>query len=122
MLNTQKGLDAAGITLPNFKNVGRELAKESTPEPEETEEERIDRELKECGRSIVGAQAAARGLLVRDDVCRTRNRLRRAQEVVVRVQCVARGFLVRQVFKDHVQSYRQSKEWAIMVRFPIFSP
>jgi Ras GTPase-activating-like protein IQGAP2/3 len=46
---TQKGLTDAGIPMPNFGNVGRELAKdlneepdpEPEPEPEESEEERM---------------------------------------------------------------------------------
>ena len=40
---TQKGLKDAGVTMPNFSNVGRELAKEINEEPEEepeTEDER----------------------------------------------------------------------------------
>ncbi len=40
---TQKGLKDAGVSMPNFGNVGRELAKEINEEPEievETEDER----------------------------------------------------------------------------------
>ncbi len=40
---TQKGLKDAGVVMPNFGNVGKELAKEINEEPEvevETEEER----------------------------------------------------------------------------------
>lgn len=40
---TQKGLTASGVTMPNFGNVGRELAKEINEEPEvevETDDER----------------------------------------------------------------------------------
>lgn len=40
---TQKGLKDAGVAMPNFGNVGRELAKEINEEPEvdvETEDER----------------------------------------------------------------------------------
>lgn len=40
---TQKGLKDAGVIMPNFGNVGRELAKEINEEPEvevETEDER----------------------------------------------------------------------------------
>lgn len=40
---TQKGLKDAGVAMPNFGNVGRELAKEINEEPEvevESEEER----------------------------------------------------------------------------------
>lgn len=39
---TQKGLKDAGVAMPNFGNVGRELAKEINEEPEvdaETEDE-----------------------------------------------------------------------------------
>ena len=36
---TQKGLKDAGVPMPNFGNVGRELALEINEEPEETEEE-----------------------------------------------------------------------------------
>ena len=40
---TDRGLKAAGVPIPNFGNIGRELAKEINEEPEvevETEEER----------------------------------------------------------------------------------
>lgn len=40
---TQKGLTDSGVAMPNFGNIGRELAKEFNEEPEEeieTEEER----------------------------------------------------------------------------------
>lgn len=40
---TQRGLKEAGVPMPNFGNVGRELAKEINEEPEdepETEDER----------------------------------------------------------------------------------
>lgn len=37
---TQKGLKDSGVAMPNFGNVGRELAKEINEEPDpETEEE-----------------------------------------------------------------------------------
>lgn len=35
---TEKGLKAAGVPMPNFGNVGRELAKEINEEPEEEPE------------------------------------------------------------------------------------
>ena len=40
---TEKGLNDAGVTLPNFGNVGRDLAEKINEEPEaevETDEER----------------------------------------------------------------------------------
>jgi len=48
---TQKGLKDAGVAMPNFGNVGRELAKEINEEPEveeETEEERKSFYLIHC--------------------------------------------------------------------------
>ena len=41
---TQKGLKDAGVPMPNFGNIGRELAREINEEPEEdpeTEDERM---------------------------------------------------------------------------------
>ena len=115
LAKTQKGLDAAGITLPNFKNVSRELAKEPTPEPEETEEERIARELHDHEHFIVKLQAMARGGEVRDYIRRMKNRLRRAERGVVAMQSVIRGQMVRNIFDDHLKDYRMSVEWATMV-------
>ena len=118
LLKAQKGLDAAGITLPNFKNVSRELAKEPTPEPEETEEQRVDRELHECQKNIVELQAAIRGVSVRDRMRRLKNRLRRSEQGFVTLQALVRGQMVRDVFQDHLISYRQSVKWATMVHDP----
>ena len=35
---TQKGLKEAGVPMPNFSNISRELAKEMSEEPDEPEE------------------------------------------------------------------------------------
>jgi Ras GTPase-activating-like protein IQGAP2/3 len=115
LLKAQKGLDAAGITLPNFKNVSRELAREPTPEPEETEEQRIDRDLHDCDHVIVELQALMRGVGVRDRLKRTKNRLRRAERGIVGLQSLVRGEMVRVLFDDHLKRYRKSVEWATMV-------
>ena len=42
---TQKGLKEAGVPMPNFGNVGRELAKEINEEPEEEPETEDERKL-----------------------------------------------------------------------------
>jgi Ras GTPase-activating-like protein IQGAP2/3 len=120
LLKAQKGLDAAGITLPNFKNVSKELAKEPTPEPSpppETEEERIDRELGDCEEDVVGLQACVRGWLKRESLRRLKGRLRRAERYVVQVQASARGGFVRSVFGEHLRGYQESVKLALMVRF-----
>ena len=115
LLKAQKGLDAAGVTLPNFKNVSRELAKEPTPEPEETEEQRIDRELHECIPIVIHLQCMMRGVRVRDRFRRMKNRLRRAERNIVGLQSLVRGQMVRIVFDDHLKDYRASMDWAMKV-------
>lgn len=65
---TQRGLDAAGVAMPSFGALGRNLAKEMNEEPEpepETEEERVNRELHECIDSVIALQAITRGFLAR---------------------------------------------------------
>lgn len=65
---TQRGLDAAGVAMPSFGAVGKTLAKEMNVEPElepETEQERIDRELRECEPSVIALQSVVRGFLAR---------------------------------------------------------
>jgi Ras GTPase-activating-like protein IQGAP2/3 len=42
---TQKGLNDAGVALPNFGNIGRDLAKEFNEEPEEEVETEDEREF-----------------------------------------------------------------------------
>jgi Ras GTPase-activating-like protein IQGAP2/3 len=118
LLRAQKGLDAAGITLPNFKNVSRELAKEPTPEPEETDEERISRELGDHEHEIVELQALIRGGEVRSLLQRRRSRLRRAERGVVGLQSLIRGQMVRALFVDHLRDYRTTVDWATMVLSP----
>ena len=49
---TQKGLKESGVAMPNFGNVGRELAKEIDEEPEEEEE--TEDERKSASEILVG--------------------------------------------------------------------
>lgn len=62
---TQKGLDKSGVSMPNFSGMQANFAVEPEPEPVETEEDRIDRELMENEEIIVDLQAQVRGALVR---------------------------------------------------------
>ncbi|KAF9247031.1 ras GTPase-activating protein [Melanogaster broomeanus] len=88
---TQKGLNDAGVMMPNFGNVGRELAKEINEEPEveiETEDERRDRLLLESEDAIRAVQCLARGFLVRKAQATQRARLRFAERYVPKIQCL----------------------------------
>lgn len=49
---TQKGLKDSGVAMPNFGNVGRELAKEINEEPEEEVETEYQRRCPRLVRSI----------------------------------------------------------------------
>lgn len=95
---TQKGLNDAGITMPNFGNVGRELAKEINEDPEieiETEEERCDRLLAENEGSIRALQCRARGFLIRKAYATQRSHVRLAERYVPKIQAHCRGVLAR---------------------------
>ncbi|KAI0307116.1 hypothetical protein B0F90DRAFT_1622592 [Multifurca ochricompacta] len=94
---TQKGLKDAGVPMPNFGNVGRELALEINEEPEETEEEIRDRLLLENEPSIISVQTFARGFLARKAQATQIARLQLAQRYIVRAQAQSRGTLVRRV-------------------------
>lgn len=95
---TQKGLNDAGITMPNFGDVGRELAKEINEDPEieiETEEERCNQLLAENEGSICAMQSLARGFLIRKVYATQRAHVRLAERYVPRVQAHCRGVLAR---------------------------
>ncbi|KAH7887756.1 ras GTPase-activating protein [Phlebopus sp. FC_14] len=98
----QKGLNDAGVAMPNFGNVSRELAKEidegldiETGIETETEDERRWSSLLECENSIRALQCLARGSLVRKAQATQRVRLRLADRYVPKVQGLCRGVLAR---------------------------
>ncbi len=93
----QKGLDKLGVNMPSFGTMGADFGLEPTPEPEETEEERIDRELAENEGSVVDLQAQIRGALVRMKLGETMQRLWDAEHWLVDLQSLVRGDWTRQI-------------------------
>ncbi|CAK5275652.1 unnamed protein product [Mycena citricolor] len=94
----QKGLNDAGVTMPNFGSVGKELARDLNEEPEvevESEDERRDRLLLENEDSIQALQSAARGFIVRQQQRTMHARLQLVQRDLVKLQGHCRGVLVR---------------------------
>ncbi|WVQ78096.1 hypothetical protein IAT38_000177 [Cryptococcus sp. DSM 104549] len=94
----QKGLQ--GVAMPNFGDVGNTLAKEASwepEEPEETEDEKRDRELLECEPSIIDLQSSLRGRLARMRISRIHAQLELAEPITRRLQARARGALSRRV-------------------------
>ncbi|EDR12846.1 uncharacterized protein LACBIDRAFT_183224 [Laccaria bicolor S238N-H82] len=95
---TQKGLKDAGVAMPNFGNVGRELAKEINEELEieaETEDEYRDRLLLENEASIIAFQAHARSFLTRKTQQTLHGRIRLAERHISKLQTHCRGLLLR---------------------------
>lgn len=96
----QKGLDKLGVSMPSFGTMGADFGVEEripTPEPVETEEERIERELAENEASVVDLQAQARAALVRMRLGHGMHALWDWEPVLVEVQSRIRGDWARQI-------------------------
>nr|QIH12499.1 Ras GTPase activating protein [Aureobasidium melanogenum] len=94
----QKGLDKAGISMPNFSGMGANFGEpEPEPEPVETEEERIQRELSEHEAMVEDLQSQIRGAMVRLKLGDTMNQLWDAEEALVDLQSRIRGDFARQI-------------------------
>ncbi|KAL5488188.1 IQG1 [Sanghuangporus weigelae] len=116
---TEKGLKDAGVPMPNFSNVGRELAKEIDEEPEpeiETEEERRDRELLECEDSIVSLQSALRGFLIRKEQATHRTRIQLAERYIVKVQARCRGVATRKLVSEIRKRQANLVPWVLTLQ------
>lgn len=94
---TQRGLDKAGISMPSFSGMGASFGAEPEPEPAETEEERIDRELQENEASIADLQCQVRGALVRLRLGDMMNVMWDHEHKIVELQSLIRGDFARQV-------------------------
>jgi Ras GTPase-activating-like protein IQGAP2/3 len=100
----QKGLDKLGASMPTFGNMGADFGVE--PEPEETEEERIERELGEHEAAVVDLQAQARGALMRTRLGLLMQDLWDGEDWLVDLQSRIRGDWARQV-ADYRMQMRQ---------------
>ena len=97
---TQKGLDKAGVSLPNFSGMGANFGAEPEPEPEpvETEEERINRELAQHEGDILELQSQIRACLTRLKLGDTMRNLWNMEPMLVELQSRLRGDWARQIF------------------------
>ncbi|ORX39865.1 hypothetical protein BD324DRAFT_576164 [Kockovaella imperatae] len=113
LAKTQKGIQ--GVAMPNFGDARKTLAKEASwapEEPEETEEERRDRELLGCAPSIVKLQQHLRGQLARARANRTKYHLDLAMPVIVRFQARARGAMCRSRLIAQREAEEDLYDWA----------
>ncbi|KAK4162172.1 hypothetical protein QBC43DRAFT_267262 [Cladorrhinum sp. PSN259] len=102
---TQKGLDKLGASMPSFGNMGADFGVEEVPEPEpeETEEERIDRELGEHEGAIVDLQAQIRGAVMRMHLGDLMQDLWENEGSLIDLQSRIRGDFARQVSDYRLQ-------------------
>lgn len=105
---TQKGLDKAGVSMPNFSGMGEKFGAEPEPPPEpvETEEERIHRELHENQGVVEDLQAQIRGAIERLRLGETMQHLWDSEDLLVGLQARIRGDFARQVAEYRMQMRR----------------
>ena len=105
---TQKGLDKAGVSMPNFSGMRENLGAppEPPPQPAETEEERLGRELHEREDIIFELQAQVRGALLRMRLGDTMQGLWDSEEDLVDLQARIRGDFARQISGYRLQMRR----------------
>ncbi|KAH8716793.1 hypothetical protein GQ44DRAFT_624842 [Phaeosphaeriaceae sp. PMI808] len=94
---TQKGLDKSGVSMPNFSGMQANFDVEPEPEPVESEEDRIDRELGENSEVILDLQAQVRGALVRIRLGNMMQDLWDNEHLIVDLQSRIRGDWARQI-------------------------
>ncbi|KAK0730421.1 hypothetical protein B0H67DRAFT_638929 [Lasiosphaeris hirsuta] len=100
---TQKGLDKLGANMPSFGNMGADFGVEATPEPEETEEDRVARVLAENEPAVVDLQAQMRGALVRMQLGKEMQQLWDCEDWIVDLQTRIRGDFARQIIDYRLQ-------------------
>jgi Ras GTPase-activating-like protein IQGAP2/3 len=96
---TQKGLDRAGVAMPNFSGMGATFGAEPEPEPVESEEERIERELQEQEHTVVELQSQIRGAMMRLRLGDNMQELWDAESWVSMLQAKVRGDFAREIFQ-----------------------
>ena len=106
---TQKGLDKAGVSMPNFSGMGEKFGAEPEPpppEPEETEDERMERELKEQEGAVEELQSQLRGALERLRLGAVMEHLWDHETLLVDLQARIRGDFARQISGYRLQMQR----------------
>lgn len=97
----QKGLDKAGISMPSFSGMGASFGAEPEPvpkpEPVETDEERIARELGDHEITILDLQSQIRGAVIRMGLGDHMQGLWDAEEKLVDLQSIIRGKWAREI-------------------------
>ncbi|CAG8437380.1 10108_t:CDS:10 [Acaulospora colombiana] len=128
---TQKGLDASGIIMPSFANVGVALAAELNepletlfiqPEPavepakaviEESEEEKMIRYWSENKESLLKCQSIARTHLARKRLLKRRAVHQSIIPFIIKLQAQSRGWLVRAEWNRRLDQMEKLEKWIV---------
>lgn len=102
----QKGLDKLGVNMPSFGTMGADFGEAPPPEPVESEEDRIDRELGEHEGSVVELQTQIRGALCRIKLGKVMQQLWDSEGALIDLQSRFRGDCTRQVIDYRMQMRR----------------
>ena len=97
---TQRGLDKAGVSMPSFAGMGASFGAEPelpAPEPVESEEDRISRELREHEDMVFDLQSQIRGSLVRISLGNTMQGLWDSEDLIIHLQSSIRGKWGREI-------------------------
>jgi Ras GTPase-activating-like protein IQGAP2/3 len=103
---TQKGLDKAGVSMPNFSGMGATFGAEPEPEPVESEEERVNRELLENEDMVVELQCQIRGAMRRLRLGDNMQELWDSEGWIAQLQSKLRGDFSREVFQYRLDMRR----------------
>jgi Ras GTPase-activating-like protein IQGAP2/3 len=103
---TQRGLDKAGISMPSFSGMGASFGAEPEPEPVETEDERLERELHEQEATILELQNQVRGALVRIQLGDMMQQLWDSEDIIIDLQARIRGDWARQISAYRLDMHR----------------
>ncbi|EMR09099.1 hypothetical protein PNEG_02443 [Pneumocystis murina B123] len=108
--NTQRDLDIAGVSLPNFKNIGNTLAGELNI-PQEKRINKCDESPFEKEAFGLKCQSVCRGYLLRKRLIEAFRILLDQEDVISLLQAYIRGFFVRKLFLEKMNEYHKFKKW-----------
>ena len=106
----QKGLERSGVSMPSFSGMSASFGAEAEPEPVESEEDRIERELKDHQETFLDLQAQLRGCLIRLRLGDQMQRLWDSESSIILLQSRVRGDFQREVYNYHLSMRRCAVE------------
>lgn len=108
---TKRGLDTAGVQMPNFDNIARDLGNEPK-EPQLSEEELLYQELSQHSNGFTGMTANCLGLMERS---RQYNSLLEARFTYAHFMAHVEGFRKRYTYQEQRNLYVDIVVWSIII-------